>query len=141
MAKISLRNRIKLCYLCVVSFLGTYLGDKEGFSILDMFVPYRVERELSCLSVQFAAVQVAYKEVLRWLGVSIRICDAIVKGNYEQRLMKIGMMRNVDRRKVSYLFKGWGDNELNQYKEAMDDICRMVSNERMLFWRKREKDF
>ena len=62
------------------------MGDTEGLSILVMFVPYQVEHDLSCLAVQFAAVRVAYKEVLQWLGLSIRICDAIIKGNYEQRL-------------------------------------------------------
>ena len=98
-----------------------------------------MKHELSCLAAQFAVVRTASKEVLRWLGLSVRICDAILRGNYDQMLIRMGLDRQVDRRKVSYLFKGWGDSNCSKYEEVMNDISKQVSNERMLFWRKKEE--
>ena len=82
-----------------------------------MFVPFWVRQKLICLSEKHAVIGLAYKEIRRWLGVSLRIGEAILRGNYEERLMKKGVNRNVDLRKVKKLFKGWGYCDVEQFEE------------------------
>ena len=103
-----------------------------------MFVPHQIRHELSCLSAQFAVINAAYKEVLKWLGLSVKICDAIKRSNYEERLLKTGLMRKLDRRKIGCLFKGWGDGNISEYESVIDDIGRTVGRKKIEFWRGRE---
>ena len=103
-----------------------------------MFVPFWVRQKLICLCEKHAVIGLAYKEIRRWLGVSLRISEAILRGNYEERLMKKGVSRNVDLRKVKKLFKGWGYCDVEQFEEPVSDIMNILSTQRREYWRKRE---
>ena len=63
-----------------------------------------------------------------------------MEGNYEERLIRRKAYRRVDRRKVTKLFRGWGDGDIRKYDDVIDEMTKTVARKRCEYWRRRKEE-
>ena len=105
-----------------------------------MFVPKQVRLSIKSLCLYFAVVYYCMKEITRWVGMAILLGRVITNANLEEKLFRKGWLRKSDWKKISWLFQGWGDSNVDEYENDMKAIADRISRGRIKYWKKREED-
>ena len=94
------------------------------------FVPLCVRQSIDCIAFTTDVFsEDIRKATMEWIGAALKVTKCVQEVNFEKKLMRKGVVRKIDWRKIVKLFKGWGSCSYD--KEVVKRIAKEVSKERV----------